>query len=164
MWETALATAASEFLDISDISTIVQVTIRLLLAILLGGILGYEREQQGKAAGLRTHILVCAGTAMLVLAAGPTDVLGDPMSRVIQGILAGVGFLCAGSIIKNDNKNDVHGLTTAASVWFTAAIGVVVGLGQPVLGFLSTLLAVLVLHCLPPLFERAKIAHKESDD
>lgn len=160
MWDTILTTAASEFLDIRDIPTIVQVTIRLLLAILLGGILGYEREQQGKAAGLRTHILVCSGTAMLVLAAGPAEVLEDPMSRVVQGILAGVGFLCAGSIIKNNAENDVQGLTTAASVWFTAAIGVVVGLGQPVLGILSALLAVVVLHFMPLIFERSK----EDDD
>jgi putative Mg2+ transporter-C (MgtC) family protein len=155
-WDIIITTATNEFMDITDIADNVQITIRLMLAILLGGILGYEREQQGKAAGLRTHILVCSATAMLVLAAGPTEVLEDPMSRVVQGILAGVGFLCAGSIIKNNANNDVQGLTTAASVWFTAAIGVVIGLGQPVLSILSALLAVVVLHLMPLIFERNK--------
>lgn len=155
-WDIIITTATNEFMDITDIADNVQITIRLMLAILLGGILGYEREQQGKAAGLRTHILVCSATAMLVLAAGPTEVLEDPMSRVVQGILAGVGFLCAGSIIKNNVDNDVQGLTTAASVWFTAAIGVVIGLGQPVLSILSALLAVVVLHLMPLIFERNK--------
>lgn len=151
-WDLVVATAANEFLDIRDIPSIVQVTIRLFLAILLGGILGYEREQQGKAAGLRTHILVSTATAMLVLAAGPTEELADPISRVVQGVLAGVGFLGAGSIIKNRSQHDVQGLTTAASIWFTAAIGIVIGLGQPVLGILSTILAVVVLHFMPVIF------------
>ncbi|MCK9246901.1 MAG: MgtC/SapB family protein [Anaerolineaceae bacterium] len=155
-WDLIISTTANEFIDITNIADNVQITVRLMLAILLGGILGYEREQQGKAAGLRTHILVCSATTMLVLAAGPTEVLEDPISRVVQGILAGVGFLCAGSIIKNNVDNDVQGLTTAASVWFTAAIGVVVGLGQPVLSILSALLAVIVLHLMPLIFERNK--------
>lgn len=153
-WDVVVRTAADEFSDINDVDSLVRVVIRLLLAILLGGILGYEREQQGKAAGLRTHMLVCLGAALFVLGGSTSGAMEDAMSRIIQGIVAGVGFLCAGTIIKN--TTNVRGLTTAAGIWFTAAVGVVIGLGHVALGILSTLMAVVVLHCLPTILERAK--------
>lgn len=155
-WENIVFILADEFSDVTDLDTTVRVVIRLLLATLLGGVLGYEREQQGKAAGLRTHILVCVGAALFVLAANIGGAEEDAISRIIQGIVAGIGFLGAGSIIKSNRSGDVHGLTTAAGIWFTAAIGVVVGLGQVATGVLATVLAVLVLHFLPLVVEPGK--------
>ena len=153
-WDVVLATIASEFSDLSDIEPAMRVTIRLLLAAVLGGVLGYERENQGKAAGLRTHMLVALGAALFVLAPEQAGALDDAMSRVVQGVVAGVGFLCAGTIIKGANTDDVRGLTTAAGLWLTAAIGVGVGLGHGATAVLSTLLALFVLHLLPLALER----------
>lgn len=112
---------------------------RLGVAAILGAIVGYQRERVHSTAGLRTHMLVCLGAAFFVIAdvqAGGTS--GD-ISRVIQGIVAGIGFLGAGTILKVGERVEVHGLTTAASIWLTAAIGVGAGLGHlwlPVLGAL----------------------------
>jgi putative Mg2+ transporter-C (MgtC) family protein len=145
---------ASEFSDLSNVEQITRVFLRLLLAALLGGLLGYEREHQGKAAGVRTHMLVSLGAALFVLAASQAGAMDDAMSRVIQGIVAGVGFLCAGTILKRDNLAEVSGLTTAAGIWLTAAIGVAVGLGHQATAVLSTLLALLILKVLPHLVER----------
>jgi len=138
------------------------VLIRLMLAILLGGIIGYEREQQGKAAGLRTHILVCLGAALFILLGDTSGAVDDAMSRIVQGVIAGIGFLGAGTIIKN--AQDVRGLTTAASIWFTAAIGVGVGLGHVALSLFSTLLAVMVLHWVPIVLEGDKHREGQRED
>lgn len=154
VWDVVLATIASEFSDLSDIELATRVTMRLVLATALGGVLGYERENQGKAAGLRTHMLVALGAALFVLAPEQAGALDDAMSRVVQGVIAGVGFLCAGTIIKRANIDDVRGLTTAAGLWLTAAIGVAVGLGHEATAVLSTLLALFVLHLLPLVVER----------
>lgn len=122
------------------------VAARLLLAALLGGLLGYDRERKGKSAGLRTHMLVAMGSALFVVApsfAGLSDV-----GRVIQGIITGIGFLGAGTIIKQHSQEHVVGLTTAAGVWMTAAIGVACGLGQGWTAIVSALLAFVVLAAL----------------
>jgi putative Mg2+ transporter-C (MgtC) family protein len=123
----------------------VQFIIRLLAATLLGAVVGLQREQAGKPAGLRTHILVTLGTAVFVLACSGVGMSSDGLSRVIQGIVTGIGFIGAGSILKLNEERDVKGLTTAASVWMTAAIGVAVGLGSLGVAMLSTLLTVIIL-------------------
>ena len=148
-WEIVIGTIAAEFSDLSDIEDATRITMRLLLAGLLGAALGYERESQGKAAGLRTHILVALGSALFVIAPGLAWSMDDAMSRVIQGIVTGIGFICAGTIIKGNNTSDVRGLTTAAGLWLTAAMGVAVGLGNEATAVLSTLIALFVLHVLP---------------
>lgn len=153
-WTIIVEAAVDEFSDLNDIQFLVPVVIRLLLAMLLGGIIGYEREHQGKAAGLRTHVLVCLGATLFILVGGGSTTLSDPVSRIVQGVIAGIGFLGAGTILKH--AHDVRGLTTAASIWFTAAIGVGIGLGHVALSILSTLFAVLVLHCLPRVVDRVK--------
>ena len=99
-WDAVLATLANEFSDLSSPEQFTQVTLRLLLAALLGGLLGLERETSGKAAGVRTHMLVAIGSAMFVLVPAQMGAEHDAMSRVIQGLVAGIGFLCAGTIIK----------------------------------------------------------------
>jgi putative Mg2+ transporter-C (MgtC) family protein len=144
-WEIVWSTLRDEFSDLPDVAGVTRITVRLMLAALLGGILGYEREQKGKAAGLRTHMLVALGAALFVLIpqqAGSSDV---DLTRVIQGIVAGIGFLGAGSIIKGDEEGDIHGLTTAAGIWLTAAIGIAAGMGREATAVLSTILAIIIL-------------------
>jgi putative Mg2+ transporter-C (MgtC) family protein len=121
------------------------VIIRLVAATLLGAIVGIQRERAGKPAGLRTHILVTLGTAVFVLACSGVGMSLDGLSRVIQGIVTGIGFIGAGSILKLSEERDIKGLTTAASVWMTAAIGVAVGLGSLGVAVLSTLFTLIIL-------------------
>ena len=131
-----------------DWAKFVHVLIRLTAAALLGAIIGYQREKAGKPAGLRTHMLVTLGTCIFVLACAGYGMDADGLSRVIQGIVTGIGFIGAGSILKLDKERDIQGLTTAASVWVTAAVGVAVGLGGLGLALLATILALIVLALL----------------
>ena len=142
---TVVATVASEFSDISDLEQVTRVVVRLVVAGLLGGLIGLERELADKPAGLRTHMLVALGSALFVLVPLQAGMPMEDLSRVIQGLLAGVGFLCAGSILKTSDHEQVHGLTTAASLWMTAAIGVSAGLGREATAALSTLLVLCIL-------------------
>lgn len=128
-----------------DRTELAHVMIRLVAAILLGAVVGYEREQAGKEAGLRTHILVAMGTTLFVLAATGSGMNLDGVSRVIQGLVAGIGFLGAGAILKLSATREIKGLTTAAGIWVTAAIGVTVGLGSLGLAILATTLTWIVL-------------------
>jgi len=121
------------------------VVIRVIAAALLGAFLGIERERAGKAAGLRTHILVCLATAVVVLACMEVNMGLDGLSRVIQGIVTGIGFVGAGSILKLSEQREIKGLTTAAGLWMTAVIGITVGLGALGLAVMGTLLTLLVL-------------------
>lgn len=143
-------TIADEFSDLGDVQALTRVLLRLLIAALLGALLGIERELTAKPAGLRTHMLVALGSAMFVLAASQAGLDGDGVSRVIQGLLAGVGFVCAGAILKSDNQEHISGLTTAAGLWMTAAIGVAAGLGREALAVLSALLTLGILQLERP--------------
>ena len=128
-----------------DAREAVRVVIRLLAALLAGAIIGMQRERTGKAAGLRTHMLVCLGTALFVIAGEEVGMQQDAMSRVIQGLATGIGFLGAGAIIKMESSREIRGLTTAAGIWMTAAIGVAVGLGHLGTAALGVLFAWVVL-------------------
>lgn len=119
--------------------------IRVIAAVLLGGFLGIERERAGKAAGFRTHMLVCLSTALVVLACTEARMSLDGLSRVIQGIVTGIGFVGAGSILKLSEQREIKGLTTAAGLFMTAIIGVTVGLGALGLALIGTILTLLVL-------------------
>jgi putative Mg2+ transporter-C (MgtC) family protein len=141
-----------------DSRQLMRVIIRLIASALLGAVVGYQRERVGKPAGLRTHILVCLGTSVFVLACAGTGMSSDGLSRVIQGIITGIGFIGAGSILKLNEERDIQGLTTSAGIWMTAAIGVAVGLGSLGVALLSTLLALIVLALAGPLEHR--IDHK----
>lgn len=163
MFDRILSTVADEFSDAPDVEQMTRILVRLLLAAALGGVLGYEREQHGKAAGLRTHMLVAMGAAMFVLVPQQAGMAVADMSRVMQGVIAGIGFLCAGAIIKNKVEEDVHGLTTAAGVWMTAAIGMACGLGRESTAVVSTVLALAVLNTVPRLLERDKASEKGKD-
>ncbi len=115
--------------SIPDPRQAIRIVIRLLAALLVGAIIGYQRERAGKAAGLRTHMLVSMGTAMFVLAATEYGMQQDAVSRVVQGLVTGIGFLGAGAILKVESERVIRGLTTAAGIWMTAALGVAIGLG-----------------------------------
>jgi len=121
------------------------VVIRLIAALLLGGFLGIERERVGKPAGLRTHTIVCLATTLVVLACTEVKMSPDGLSRVIQGIVTGIGFVGAGSILKLSEQREIKGLTTAAGLWMTAIIGIAVGLGALGLAVIGTVLTLLVL-------------------
>ena len=101
---------------------------RLLAAAVLGGVIGAQRERVHSAAGFRTHILVSLGAALVVLAGREAGFSTPDVSRVVQGIVAGIGFLGAGTILKLAERGEVHGLTTAATIWVTAAVGVAASL------------------------------------
>ena len=121
------------------------VLIRVIAAVLLGAFVGIERERAGKPAGLRTHMIVSLGTAVVVLACTEVHMSLDGLSRVIQGIVTGIGFVGAGTILKLTEQREVKGLTTAAGLWMTAAIGVAVGLGALGLALIGTVVTLLVL-------------------
>ena len=131
-----------------DARQLAHVVIRMVAAAILGAVIGFERERAGKAAGLRTHILVALGTCVFVLACAGSGMNSDGLSRVIQGIVTGIGFLGAGSILKLNEERDIQGLTTAAGIWMTAAIGVAVGLGTLGLALIASILTVIILALL----------------
>jgi len=149
LWQQIANTIATEFSDLPDAAQTTRVVLRLTMAALLGGLLGWQREHAGKAAGVRTHMLVAMGTALFVLVSQQIGMGNEELSRVIQGVTAGVGILCAGTILKSDKMNDVKGLTTAAGLWLTAAVGVAAGLGQELTAVLATVLALAVLALVP---------------
>ena len=136
--------STTELLGWPGLDEAVVITVRLLVAAAAGGLLGAERESVGKAAGLRTHTLVAIASALFVIAVAGTS--GDGVSRVIQGVAAGIGFIGAGTILKQTEHERVTGLTTAASVFLTAAIGVSAGVGTIWLVIVATLLAWIVLN------------------
>jgi putative Mg2+ transporter-C (MgtC) family protein len=127
---------------------LLRVFVRLLAALALGALIGYQRERTGKAAGLRTHMLVSLGTTLFVVATLQWGMQEDAMSRVIQGLVTGIGFLGAGTILKISEDKEIHGLTTAAGVWMTAAASVAIGLGQIAVGLAAGLMAWMVLAVL----------------
>lgn len=145
IWLTIL----SEFSDLSNVTQITKVVLRLITASILGGLLGYEREMKGKSAGIRTHMLVALGSAIFIIVPQQAGVSPEEVSRVLQGLIAGVGFLGAGAIMIGQQKENETGLTTAASIWITAAIGVTVGMGFEATAVLSTLMTLAILALVP---------------
>jgi|SRR5215510_9925070 len=128
-----------------DSKQLARIAIRLLAAAILGAIVGLQRETTHKPAGLRTHMLVSLSTAGFVISSAALGLSGEGVSRVIQGIVTGIGFIGGGSILKLSDQHEVKGLTTAASVWMTSAIGVTVGLGGLGIALIVTALALLIL-------------------
>ena len=148
MWSQVWQTIVNEFSDLGDVGSITVVCVRMLVAVVLGAILGYERESAGASAGLRTHMLVALGSALFVLIPLQAGMQLDGISRVLQGVTAGIGFLGAGAILKLQDEKQITGLTTAAGVWLTAAVGVAAGMGREGTAVLSALFALGILSLL----------------
>ena len=134
------------------------VFVRLVLALLVGGAIGFEREIRHKPAGLRTHMLVSFGSAILVLVPielGIAQESSDALSRVIQGVAAGVGFLGGGEILHQSQQDSGHvrvrGLTSAAAIWVSAALGIAAGCGLVALSVIGALMALFVLRVMKQL-------------
>ena len=120
----------------------VEVVLRLLLASALAAVIGFERERRGKPAGLRTHVLIGLGAALFA-AAGDIGFAGVESSRIAAGVVTGIGFLGAGAIIRRGGE--VEGLTTAATMWVVAAIGLASGAGLYVVASVTTAITLVVL-------------------
>ena len=149
MWmERSWNTIVQEFSDLGSPEDLTRVFVRLLVAVVLGGIMGYERETVGASAGLRTHMLVSLGAALFVLIPLQAGMEIGDVSRVLQGVTAGIGFIGAGAIIKHTSDNDIKGVTTAASVWLTAAVGIAAGMGREATAVVSALFALIILSLL----------------
>jgi putative Mg2+ transporter-C (MgtC) family protein len=126
-------------------STELEIALRLLLATALGAGIGYQRERANKPAGLRTHILIALGSALFTIVSifGFGD--GVDPSRVAAGVVTGIGFIGAGVILRGVRGDHVVGLTTAASIWIVAAIGLAAGAGMYLIAAIVAAIAVLVL-------------------
>jgi putative Mg2+ transporter-C (MgtC) family protein len=148
-WQEVWRAVRADFGDLPGAVAVTQLVLRTLLAALLGGVLGYQRERHGKEAGLRTHMLVSLGSAFFVLIPLQAGMSIGDLSRVLQGLIAGIGFLLAGTILKREAKGQIEGLTTAAGLWLTAAVGVAAGLGRETSAVLGTALALIILALLP---------------
>ncbi|MDF5711596.1 MAG: MgtC/SapB family protein [Nostoc sp. S4] len=137
------------------------ISFRLCIALLIGGIIGWERQIRHKPAGLRTHMLVSLGSALFTivpLQTGELQPTPDALSRVIQGIATGVGFLGAGEIVRQSSQPvqqlEIHGLTSAAAIWVSAGLGIVAGCGLWQLGLIGGILTFLVLKVFKRLEKR----------
>ena len=119
--------------------------VRLGAALVAGAVLGVDRELKRKPAGLRTHALVSVGSALVVLTVVVSTGHEDPLSRVIQGIITGIGFLGAGVIMQYEAERRVEGLTTAASIWMAAGLGMACGAGLLELALMALAITVVVL-------------------
>ena len=156
MLQEIWSTVVVEFSDIPDVETATKITVRILIAAVLGGILGYERERKSIGAGMRTHMLVAVGAAIFIIGPTQAEMSVEDLSRVIQGTIQGIGFLGAGAIIVGTTSRRVKGLTTAASVWAAAGIGIAAGLGMEATAVLSTIVVLFVLAGVPLLMKRPR--------
>lgn len=134
-----------------DWAQLTRIGLRLLAAVILAGFVGLEREMRGEEAGLRTHMLVSLGAALFTVV--PLEMaqhLGERIdtAELVKGIAAGIGFLGAGAILKRTQESKIHGLTTAASIWATAAIGLAAGAGWVGAALIATLFCWTILRVL----------------
>jgi putative Mg2+ transporter-C (MgtC) family protein len=145
------------------------ILLRFSMATIVGGLIGLNRELRHKPAGLRTHALVALGaavaTALVVWSAdGVTSMRFDAMSRVIQGIITGIGFLGAGVILRTENGQSVHGLTTAASIWLAACLGCACGAGAWAITACAFVLVMLILLIGGPIENWILIRFRQAPD
>jgi putative Mg2+ transporter-C (MgtC) family protein len=142
VWEALTEEFAT---DLPDTAEFVRVILRLLVAAFLGGVVGFQRQREGKEAGLRTHMLVSLGAALFVLTALNSGIALDQLSRVIQGVALGIGFIGGGVILKLKETREIHGLTTAADIWIAAAVGLACGFGRFWVALVGVLLTLVIL-------------------
>ncbi len=133
---------------IPDSIELARIVVRLLVAVILGGVIGFQRAEAGKAAGMRTYMLVTLGTALVTLLPLLIGMTSADLSRVIQGIVTGIGFVGGGVILKMSEEHQIVGVTTAASIWMTATVGIAAGTGRLVLAVVGAILALIILTIL----------------
>ncbi|HYK24960.1 MAG TPA: MgtC/SapB family protein [Steroidobacteraceae bacterium] len=131
-----------------------RIAARLILALVIGALVGINRERIHKPAGLRTHMLVALGTSLVVVTAVEARMSASDLSRVVQGLVTGLGFLGGGAILKLTAEREIHGLTTAASIWTTAAASIAAGLGEVATAALGVALGLVILGLLGGLERR----------
>jgi putative Mg2+ transporter-C (MgtC) family protein len=134
-----------------ETDTVVRVASRLISAVLLGAMVGLERERRGRAAGLRTHMMVALGSALFTLTPMEMGASASDVAQIVKGIATGIGFLGGGAILKLAAEREIKGLTTAAGIWLTAAIGMGAGAGKMWLCLIAALASVVILALLGPL-------------
>lgn len=144
-----IAQALADEFNLPDVGTTTVIVVRLVTAALLGGLLGMERESKGRAAGLKTHIVVSIGSALFVMAPLLSGIPPADVTRVMQGIVSGIGFLGAGAIIKLERDERIEGLTTAAGIWMVSAVGMAAGMGMEIMALATTLTALAVVNVIP---------------
>lgn len=142
-----------------DVAQATRVTLRMVGALLVGAAIGWDRERRDADAGLRTHMLVALGAALFVLVPIEAGMDAEAVSRIIQGLVSGIGFIGAGAVLKNADEGRIHGLTTAGSIWVTAALGVAAGLGRELTALAGTALVLVVLTVLRRLRRLRRRAH-----
>jgi putative Mg2+ transporter-C (MgtC) family protein len=147
-WWEATGWAQPEGLEL------VRLVSRLASAAVLGSIVGFEREMHGMEAGLRTHMLVALGAALFILIPVADDGSAAELAHVVKGVASGIGFIGAGAILKLAAEREIKGLTTAASIWLTAAVGLAAGAGQMWSALISVLLSLFILAVLGRFEER----------
>lgn len=141
---------------------LIHVSLRLFVALIVGGLVGLQRELTHKPAGLRTHMLLSLGTALILVTAEQAGMSKSDLSRIVQGLVTGVGFLGGGAILKLTAEHEIHGLTTAAGLWVTAAAGAAAGLGRLGLAIVGVCLGLVVLAAFVKLEKR--LGHHASQD
>ena len=169
MLDIILATLRAEFSDLLEVEQVTRVSVRMTVALLLGALIGWDRERREADAGLRTHMLVSLGAALFVLVPAESGMGAEELSRVVQGLVSGIGFLGAGAVLKMGSEGRIHGLTTAATIWATAAVGMSAGLGREGTAMLATAFILVVLVWLRRVnvrkeqTERRIIVHESAD-
>ena len=143
-----------------DDEQMARIVIRLVAAALFGAIVGIQREHAGKPAGVRTHMLVALGAALFVISGLEFGMDSADLSRVIQGLATGIGFIGGGAILKLAAEREVEGLTTAAGIWMTAAVGVAAGLGRWGSAGLGVVLTWIILSIIGEITHRLELRKK----
>lgn len=156
------STAFAELTQSIPSTHLVRICLRLVVALLIGGLVGIQRELTHKPAGLRTHMLLALGTALFVILAEEAGMSKSDVSRVLQGLVTGIGFLGGGAILKLTAEHEIHGLTTAAGLWTTAAASAAAGVGQLPLAILGVVLGMVVLTAFVRIEKR--LGHRASKD
>jgi putative Mg2+ transporter-C (MgtC) family protein len=131
--------------SLPDLTHLMRIVGRLTVALIIGAGIGLQRQLTHKSAGVRTHMLVALGTALLLVSATDAGLASSDVSRIVQGIITGIGFLGGGAILKLTDHQEIRGLTTAAGIWLTAAASAAAGLGQTVAALIGLAFALIVL-------------------
>jgi putative Mg2+ transporter-C (MgtC) family protein len=154
--DAVVSTVQTEFSALLDPEQLTRLVLRMGVALVLGAAIGWDRERRDAYAGLRTHMLVALGAALFVLVPAEAGMSDEGLSRVVAGIISGIGFLGAGAVLKSSGEGRIQGLTTAASVWATAAIGIAAGMGRYATALLATVFVLVVLAALRRLSRQIK--------